>query len=270
MPKAAKAEIETDAPADPDRAIASRFLRYADYLDYQIKNAPKRTKGARTKDALKLGAIKVLDDVGYHAMRLSDICEVAGVSGATFYLYFENKSDITLQVLSEYSAHFEKGIAMPPGGPRARTPFGAMRAANLHWLAVIRANAGLSRCIMQLGDEEPGFRELVHRTNREWYERIAASITRRFPAGAVSKEVALLAAYSLGAMMDEMARKLIVYPDPALLELTGKVAPSDGEIADFFTVLWHRALYSGQPIEGDIGHAAREIANLKVEAAANN
>ena len=87
MPKAAKAEIETDASADPDRVIASRFLRYADYLDYQIKNAPKRTKGARTKDALKLGAIKVLDDVGYHAMRLSDICEVAGVSGATFYLY---------------------------------------------------------------------------------------------------------------------------------------------------------------------------------------
>ena len=145
-----------------------------------------------------------------------------------------------------------------------------MRAANLHWLAVIRANAGLSRCIMQLGDEEPGFRELVHRTNREWYERIAASITRRFPTGAVSKEVALLAAYSLGAMMDEMARKLIVYPDPALLELTGKVAPSDGEIADFFTVLWHRALYSGQPIEGELGHAAREIANLKVEAPANN
>jgi hypothetical protein len=34
-------------------------------------------------------------------------------------------------------------------------------------------------------------------------------------------------------------------------------------------VLWRRALYSNQPIEGEIGHAAREIANLKVEALAN-
>jgi hypothetical protein len=80
----------------------------------------------------------------------------------------------------------------------------------------------------------------------------------------MSKAATLLAAYALGAMMDEMARKLIVYPDPALLTLAGKVAPSDAEIADFFTVLWHRALYSSQPIESEIGPAAREIAELRV------
>ena len=257
--------VKTKAASAPQAVEAAHaFLRYADYLQHQIADAPKRTKGARTKDALKLGAIRVLDDVGYHAMRVSDICDAAGVSGATFYLYFENKSDVTLQVLSEYSAHFEQGMELQPSRQGARTPFEAMRAANLHWLQVTRANAGLSRCIMQLGDEEPGFRELVHRTNRQWYERIAASVTRRFPAGAVSTEAALLAAYALGAMMDEMARKLIVYPDPALLALADTVAPSDAEIADFFTVLWHRALYSGQAIEGQIGPAARQIADLRV------
>jgi len=262
MAKPAKVE---QTPEDAEREVASRFLRYADYLQYRMVEAPQRTKGGRTKDALKLGAIRVLDDVGYHAMRLSDICDTAGVSGATFYLYFENKSDITLQVLSEYTAYFEKGVDVPPSLPGARTPFEAMRAANLRWLSVVRANAGLSRCIMQLGDEEPGFRELVHRTNREWYERIAASIARRFPTEAASKDVVLLAAYSLGAMMDEMARKLIVYPDPALLELTARVASSDEEIADFFTVLWYRALYSGQSITGDLGPAAQVVAKLGVK-----
>jgi TetR/AcrR family transcriptional repressor of nem operon len=267
MVQPAKVEplLDERKASEAEREIASRFLRYADYLQYQITEAPKRTKGGRTKDALKLGAIRVLDDVGYHAMRVSDICDAAKVSGATFYLYFENKSDITLQVLSEYSNHFELGIDPAPGSPAARTPFEAIRAANLRWLSVIRANAGLSRCIMQLGDEEPGFRELVHRTNREWYERIAASISRRFPAGAASKDVMLLAAYALGAMMDEMARKLIVYPDPALLELAGRTAPTDEAIADVFTVLWHRALYGSQAIEGDIGQAARTLANLGVD-----
>jgi AcrR family transcriptional regulator len=239
---------------------AGRFLRYADYLEHQIANAPKRTKGARTKDALKLGAIKVLDDVGYHAMRVSDICDAAGVALATFYLYFENKSDITLQVLSEY---LSQGVDLLTAREGARTPFDAIRAANLRWLRVTRANAGLARCIMQLGDEEPGFRELVHRTNRDWYERIAASLSRRFPDNLVAKEAALLAAYSLGAMMDEMARKMIVYPDPALLALTGEVAPSDEAVADFFTVLWHRALYGSQPIEDALAPAARALADLR-------
>jgi TetR/AcrR family transcriptional regulator, transcriptional repressor for nem operon len=249
------------SPADAAEAgAASRFLRYADYLEHQIANAPKRTKGARTKDALKLGAIRVLDDVGYHAMRVSDICEAAGVALATFYLYFTNKSDITLQVLSEY---LEQGMGMLAARDGARTAFDSIRGANLRWLQGIRANAGLSRCITQLGDEEPGFRELAHRINRQWYERIAQSFVRRFP-GPVSEDVVLLAAYSLGAMMDEMARKLVVYPDPALLTLVGKIAPSDGEIADFLTVLWYRALYGAAPSEANLGPAARAIGELGV------
>src|ERR1700712_3561887 len=104
MTKTAKAPTKTpvaNPPAKPankapikaaDRTGRMRFLRYADFLDDRIANEPKRTKGARTRDALKLGAIKMLDSVGYHAMRVSDICDAAGVSGATFYLYFTNKS----------------------------------------------------------------------------------------------------------------------------------------------------------------------------------
>lgn len=252
-----------DAAAAPEPPDASRFLRYADYLEHQIANAPKRTKGARTKDALKLGAIRVLDEVGYHAMRVSDICDAAGVALATFYLYFTNKSDITLQVLSEY---LEQGMGMMATRDGARTPFESIRAANLRWLQGIRANAGLSRCITQLGDEEPGFRELAHRVNRQWYERIAQSFVRRFP-GSVSEEVALLAAYTLGAMMDEMARKLVVYPDPALLTLVGKIAPSDEDIADFLTVLWHRALYGGAPDAPGLGAAAKAISELRTPVA---
>ena len=251
----AKPSKNLTSPPAGDAVLPTRFVRYADYLQHLIENAPKSTKGARTKDALKLGAIKVLDDVGYHAMRVSDICDAAGVALATFYLYFENKSDITLQVLSEY---LEQGVDLLTTRDGARTPFEAIRAANLRWLQVTRANAGLSRCIMQLGDEEPGFRELTHSTNRAWYERIAASFARRFP-GAVSADVALLAAYCLGAMMDEMARKLVVYPDPALLDVAGRIAPDDEAMADFLTVLWYRALYGSAPADPSLGEAARMV-----------
>lgn len=239
-------------------------LRYADYLQDQLINAPRRTKGERTKEALKLGAIRVLDEVGYHAMRISDLCEAAQVGSATFYLYFENKADITLQVLSEY---LERSVELLPARHGPMTAFEAIRAANLLWLEVGRVNAGLLRCVLQLGDEEPGFRELVHRSNRAWYERIALSISRRFPAGVVSEDAALLAAYCLGAMMDEMARKLIVYPDPELQALAIRTVPNDAAIAEFFAVLWHRALYGGAPINGDLLPTSRAIADLDVKRA---
>jgi len=238
---------------------AGPILRYADYLKHQITHAPKRTKGERTKDALKLGAIQVLDDVGYHAMRVADLCEVAQVGSATFYLYFENKADITLQVLSEY---LDRGVELLPAREAGMSAFDAIRAANLRWLEVGRANAGLLRCVLQLGDEEPGFRELVHRSNRAWYERIALSFSRRAPEGAISDDAALLAAYCLGAMMDEMARKLIIYPDPDLKQLTGRTVPNDAGIAEFFAVLWHRTLYGGLPIESDLAPVAQSLAGL--------
>src|SRR5258708_20412131 len=98
-----KAKTQTPpSSGEPAETVdPTRFLRYADRLQHQIANAPKPTKGERTKDALKLGAIRVLDDVGFHAMRVSDICSAASVGLATFYLYFDHNSDITLTALSE-------------------------------------------------------------------------------------------------------------------------------------------------------------------------
>lgn len=262
MGQGANAKKSKQAAVPATKPAAGPILRYADYLQHEITHAPKRTKGERTKEALKLGAIRVLDDVGYHAMRVFDLCEVAEVGSATFYLYFENKADITLQVLSDYLAH---GVDLLPEREAGTTIFETICASNLRWLEIGRANAGLLRCVLQLGDEEPGFRELIHRSNRAWYERIALSISRRTPDGTISEDAALLAAYCLGAMMDEMARKLIVYPDPHLLELISRTTPTDAQIAEFFAVLWHRSLYGGIPIKGALAPAARSVADLHLE-----
>ncbi|HVK79239.1 MAG TPA: TetR/AcrR family transcriptional regulator [Verrucomicrobiae bacterium] len=253
-------KAQNRAPSAPESGVP--ILRYADYLRHQVTHAPKKTKGERTKEALKLGAICVLDDVGYHALRVQDVCDAAQVGSATFYLYFENRADITLQVLTEYLA---RNVELLPAREAGTSVFDTIRASNLRWLEIGRANAGLLRCVLQLGDEEPGFRELVHRSNRAWYERIALSILRRAPEGEISEDAALFAAYSLGAMMDEMARKLIVYPDPDLRALSARAVPKDADVAEFFAVLWHRALYGGAPIDEALSHTAESIANLRLK-----
>ncbi|WP_380916248.1 TetR/AcrR family transcriptional regulator [Sphingomonas canadensis] len=262
MARAQKKISDSAKMAVPVREVNS-FVRYADYLEYMIEVAPKRTKGERTKDMLKFGAIKVLDEVGYHAMRVSDICEAAGVAAATFYLYFENKEQVTRVVLAEYLDAAMKMMAVRPEGKGA---FAAIRASHLKWIEVMYANAGLMRCILQLGDEVEDFRDLAHAANKAWYERIAQSVIRDHPAGVAPRDVVLLSAYALGGMMDELARKLVIHPDPALVELKGRVAPANADLADFLAVLWYQALYGRVPEGGQIGAAAASLSALLPQA----
>lgn len=247
----------TDSRAQ-GRTGGEPLVRYADHLQHEILHAPKATKGARTKDQLKLAAIRVLDDVGYHAMRVSDICDAAEVGGATFYLYFKNKTAITLEVLTEFADYTN---SLMSSSYAATSAFESIRDGNVRWLRMIRANAGLMRCTLQLGDEEPSFSALVNEMNRRWYQRIAASVVRHFPEGGVPEDAALLAAYALGSMMDELIRKLLVYPDPSLVTLVERFTPSDEALADFLSVLWHQALYARAPeIESNLSAVAAAFA----------
>lgn len=254
--KNARGEMSATAGRD-DQPI--EFVKYYDYLQHAMQSAPKRRKGDRTRDLLKLGAIRVLDESGYHAMRVSDICAAAGVAAATFYIYFENKAEITRVVLTEY---LEVGIELMTVRPAERTQFSMILASNLKWLEVMQANAGLMRCILQLGDEVTEFRDLAHDANRKWYERITRSLLRERKDVSVPFDVALFASYALGSMMDELARKLVIHPDPALVELTREIAPTHQELAELLTVIWHHTLYGPVSMREELGHAAGRLAAL--------
>jgi len=238
---------------------AAEFVRYADYLQCVIETSPKRRKGERTRDMLKLGAIRVLDEMGYHAMRVSDICASAGVAVATFYIYFENKEEITRVVLSEYlEAAFEM-MALQPSQP---TPFLTIFASHRKWLEVIQSNAGLMRCILQLGDEVEEFRDIAHAANHRWYQRIARALVRERKSQALPIEVALFVSYALGSMMDELARKLVIHPDPALVALAGDIAPTPDILCELLAVIWHHALYGPIPEMGHLAPASVRLAAL--------
>lgn len=60
-------------------------------------------------------AVEVIAENGYHASRVSNIADRAGVADGTIYLYFENKEDILVSVFKEKMGSFiskvEKSIA---------------------------------------------------------------------------------------------------------------------------------------------------------------
>ncbi|WP_374571236.1 TetR/AcrR family transcriptional regulator [Phenylobacterium sp.] len=218
------------------------IFSYIRHLEEELRERPAKQKGQRTRERLKIATAKMLEQKGYHALRVMDVTECAGVAEGSFYVYFKDKTDASVTVLTGLLDHF---IALHSEGERGPTVFDSIRADNRKWLAVGRANAGLMRCIFQLADEEPEFSALSQRINRAWYQRVAQSVIRRRPG--VEENSVLLMVYLLGAMMDDLVRKLIVYPDDEFLALLASMNLDDDNLADAASLAWVRILHPNTP-----------------------
>jgi AcrR family transcriptional regulator len=233
-------------------------LSFIEHLEEQLRTSPPKQKGLRTRQRLKIATAKILARDGYHAMRVADISARARLAEGSFYVYFRDKTDAALTVLSELLEDFLDLEVRSHSGDRSQ--FDAIRAANRRWIAVCRANAGLMRCILQLGDEDPRLADLVQKGNQKWYDRVAHTSTVRRGRGGRS-DAALFSAYMLGSMMDELVRKLVIYPDPALRELLDRIGASDDDVADAASVIYLHVLNPGTPLPAGLPALAVELAD---------
>jgi len=65
--------------------------------DDELSDAPEaesEPRSARTRRKLLDGALRAIDDRGFHATRVDDIVRHAGVSHGAFYLYFDDKQEL--------------------------------------------------------------------------------------------------------------------------------------------------------------------------------
>lgn len=237
-------------------------LSFIDHLENSLRENPPKQRGLRTRERLKIAAAKALEEKGYHGLRVADVTAGAQVAEGSFYVYFTDKTDVALAVLTELLEEFFKLDAKATAD---RSPFEAIRQTNRRWLAVCRANAGLMRCILQLGDEEPELARLSRRTNRIWYERVARSLKRR--KSNVGSGPALFSLYLLGGMMDELVRKLIIYPDPEFHALLQEMAADDDAVADAASVLWLHIFHPEESPPDDLPPAAAALAQWMAPSA---
>lgn len=206
----------------------------------------EKRKGERTRDSLLLAATKLLERGGYPKLRVRDICQSAHVTTGTFYLYFRNTEAIAVDVLTGFLRSIFHHA--PPAAFEAPRPlFEALYHANLAWVTAARANAGLMRCVLQLNGHVPEFHALHERLSAEWFAHVSASLRRRVRISRSDESAMLLAVHVLGAMMDEVARKLFADGVPTLGLLLTELAPSDEALAEFLSTLWYRALFGTDP-----------------------
>ncbi len=225
-------------------AVPLENLTFKSLLKEKQNNGSAKRKGERTRDKLKLAAVTVLNKVGYQRMRISDICKAAGISAGSFYVYYANKDEITVDVLTEFLTTIEETYRK---GPPPKSAYEAIYRTNLAYIAAARANAGLIRCTLQFLDEAPAFAAHEHRVTHMHLKRTAENILRHAGNDPPDPDTIMLAVYTLGGMIDELCRRLFVYKDPHVQAITDSVAPSDEEIAEFLSVIWYRALYAKDP-----------------------
>lgn len=217
-------------------------LCYIDYLEERLRDQPPEKKGLRTRERIKLTAAKLLEAKGFHAMRVIDIAEQAGVAEGSFYIYFKDKTEVAVTVLTELLEEF-----FPIHLTRSRdlSPFESIQFTNRRWIALSRANPGLVRCILLLSDHAPEFAELSRQIDVAWYRRIAANIVRRRKG--LNENAVTLMVQLLGGMMDEVVRNLVIYPDPDFIALAQSLGADDDAVADAASVIWLRILHPNAP-----------------------
>lgn len=77
-------------------------------------------KGNRTRERLFRAFLTSVNEHGYQNTHIRDVCNAAGVSVRTFYLYFSSKSDVILGLFTNSSSNFRAFISTSLEGKSAR------------------------------------------------------------------------------------------------------------------------------------------------------
>lgn len=204
----------------------------------------RSAKGEQARKKLKRAALKVLERVGYHDMRVTDVTKEAGVAAGLFYHYFKDLKSLTMEVLTDYVSEsgnleaIEKDIARGDWYERIY----------VHNLLVAKSYAsrpGLMRALLQLADEEHSFSAILRQSFIEQLKWLVKRMPSLFPEAEQTEHEALMVAYTLAASSEVLLRDYYINCDPELTAETLEVE----EMAELLSVMFYRGLFLKNPPE---------------------
>lgn len=216
----------------------------------------KSAKGEQARQKLKAAALEVLERVGYHKMRITDVTSEAGVAAGLFYHYFKDLQSLTLEVLSDFVAssqnvdNIEKGVAK--GDWYAR-----IYAHNLLVVKTYAAHPGVMRCLFQMADENAEFSALLRESFIQQLNWLVALMPRLFPQAALSEHQALMVVYTLASSGEVVLRDYFINRESTLTEQ----ALSVEDIAELMSVIFYRGLFLQNPPAEKL-HYAKNLAYM--------
>lgn len=125
----------------------------------------------RRRRAVLDASLRVFSEKGYHATRISDLIEAAGIARGTFYLYFESKNAIFHELLDELLVRIRAsvdGVETDAGAAPLRDQ---LLTIVRRVLATFHEHPALTRLVMR---SAPGLDEEVDRKLAAFYDRLHA------------------------------------------------------------------------------------------------
>jgi len=223
--------------------------------------AAHSARGEQARARLKEAAARVLERVGYRQMRVVDVTGEAGVAAGLFYHYFPDLESLTVEVLADFMRRFE-AIEDIERGVSKGDWYGRMYAHNRLVVESYASNPGIMRCMVQVGDEQPGFGELWRSSYHRRLELFVRALPRLFPAAALSTAQAQLVTTLLAGIGEHLLSEYYIVRTPELraLELDAEA------LTEWISVMFYRALFLENPPAGRLKHAA-QVEHLRRHAA---
>lgn len=224
----------------PNSANGLECGRYSDYLADMFETLTFASKGDRTKFRLKIAAARALEEIGYQDLKVSDVCSNAGVALGTFYVYFQDKNEIAIEVVLDFVNYLYER-AKQVGG--RHDEYAAILNTNRFFISAYRINAGLMQCHVQLQSQLPEFRKLWGPRHLKWIEGLARSISRRGFYGDDKPGSHVMVARALEGMVFHYLYSVLVTRESVVDD---KELDAD-ELASMLSTLWYRAVYCKDP-----------------------
>lgn len=217
-------------------------VNFCGYLQGRAE-AKNTRKSDRTAQRLKIATVALLEQPGYHAMTIEEICEKSGVAKGTFYLHFDSKKAITLAILDEY---VELQTRMAPAMDESRHVYENIHSIVAWCSSFFRENTALQRALMQLADTIPEVAEIWQRYTRFLATHLLKTIRSAWNTEDISEDLMFFTIYLLGNMLDQLLYAVCAVHRQAHLE---RVAGSPEHMVEVVSLLWYRALCADNPPE---------------------
>lgn len=161
-------------------------------------------------------SLRVFSEKGYHATRVSDLIEAAGIARGTFYLYFESKNAIFHELLDELLDRIHAsmdGVDTGPDGP----PLGVQLVGIVRGvLATFHEHPALTRLVLR---SAPGLDEEIDRKLEAFYGRLhdwlAESLTNAQQLGLVREVDVDVVAWSVLGSVKQLIERALERPGSA-------------------------------------------------------
>ncbi|MDT8320737.1 MAG: TetR/AcrR family transcriptional regulator [Xanthomonadales bacterium] len=212
-------------------------------------------RGLRSRERLKEAAREVLNEKGYHSLRVQDITERAGAANGLYYRYFHDLREIVAEISSDF---FDELIKTSATLEVADDPYNWIYRNHHNVVSLFAQNPGILACLFGLAGDYEEFDAIWKRNAHEWNLQVAGFLQVR--AG-FERSHAERMGFVLGAITEGVIYQALIRRTEDLFEFGSE--PKD--IAETIAVMWYRAIFLENPPVHVLGETGRHLAGEDAE-----